>query len=178
MDLYSCFPSAVQMAAAELGFSLDRELTVTGGLTFSGGPLNSYVMHSIAATMERLRDGAEGDRALVSSIGGFIAKHAVAIYGTEPPDAGFRHAGVDDESRALPRRAFYAEFAGDGVVEAFAVNPDREGAPDHLVLSCHVEDGARAWAVCRERSVVECVDRDEICGLRVRIAADGSATFH
>ncbi|NED60884.1 hypothetical protein G3I15_08115, partial [Streptomyces sp. SID10244] len=33
VDLYSCFPSAVQVAAAELGLSLedaDRPLTVTG----------------------------------------------------------------------------------------------------------------------------------------------------
>jgi len=41
VDLYSCFPSAVQVAAAELGLAVDdpaRPLTVTGGLTFAGGP--------------------------------------------------------------------------------------------------------------------------------------------
>ncbi|HEX9992579.1 MAG TPA: hypothetical protein VGB14_06605, partial [Acidimicrobiales bacterium] len=38
VDLYSCFPSAVQVAAAELGIGLDRPLTVTGGLSFAGGP--------------------------------------------------------------------------------------------------------------------------------------------
>ena len=58
VDLYSCFPSAVQIAAAELGLPLDRELTVTGGLTFAGGPWNDYVSHAIAtmtthATMRR-----------------------------------------------------------------------------------------------------------------------------
>lgn len=34
VDLYSCFPSAVQVAAAELGLPVDdpaRPLTVTGG---------------------------------------------------------------------------------------------------------------------------------------------------
>ena len=51
VDLYSCFPSAVQVAAAELGLPADdpaRPLTVTGGLTFAGGPWNNYVAHSIA----------------------------------------------------------------------------------------------------------------------------------
>ena len=41
IDLYSCFPSAVQIAAKELGLATDepgRPLTVTGGLTFAGGP--------------------------------------------------------------------------------------------------------------------------------------------
>ncbi|GIT40049.1 MAG: hypothetical protein Ct9H300mP8_12450 [Gammaproteobacteria bacterium] len=37
VDLYSCFPSAVQIAAEEYGFDENRDLTVTGGLTFGGG---------------------------------------------------------------------------------------------------------------------------------------------
>src|SRR5207302_7393816 len=43
VDLYSCFPSAVEVAAAELGLADDdpaRPLTVTGGLSFAGGPWN------------------------------------------------------------------------------------------------------------------------------------------
>lgn len=59
VDIYSCFPSAVQVAAAELGLALDdpaRPLTVTGGLTFAGGPWCNYVTHSIATMAERLRE--------------------------------------------------------------------------------------------------------------------------
>ena len=37
VDLYSCFPSAVEIAAAELGLDLDRPLTVTGGLSSPAG---------------------------------------------------------------------------------------------------------------------------------------------
>ena len=66
VDLYSCFPSAVQVAAAELGLGEERPLTVTGGLTFGGGPLNNYVMHAIARMAEVLRR-SPGDVGLVSS---------------------------------------------------------------------------------------------------------------
>lgn len=58
IDIYSCFPSAVQVAARELGVPTDdpqRPLTVTGGLTFAGGPWNNYVMHSIATMADLLR---------------------------------------------------------------------------------------------------------------------------
>ena len=48
IDLYSCFPSAVQLGAQSLGISLDRQVTRTGGLAFAGGPWNNYVMHAIA----------------------------------------------------------------------------------------------------------------------------------
>ena len=38
----------MEIGAAELGFDLSRQLTVTGGLSFAGGPWNNYVMHAIA----------------------------------------------------------------------------------------------------------------------------------
>ena len=37
-DLYSCFPSAVQIAMLERLAGDPRPLSVTGGLTFSGSP--------------------------------------------------------------------------------------------------------------------------------------------
>jgi acetyl-CoA C-acetyltransferase len=58
LDLYSCFPSAVQIARNELGIADDdsRCLTVTGGLACFGGPGNAYSLHAIATMMDRLRD--------------------------------------------------------------------------------------------------------------------------
>ena len=58
VDLYSCFPSAVQLGAQSLGLTLDRQLTRTGGLSFAGGPWNNYVMHAIATMVDDLRDRA------------------------------------------------------------------------------------------------------------------------
>ncbi|MEO6157565.1 MAG: hypothetical protein ABIQ39_08030, partial [Ilumatobacteraceae bacterium] len=62
VDLYSCFPAAVQLGAQSLGLDLSRQLTRTGGLAFAGGPWNNYVMHAIATVMNDLRDrpGAKG----------------------------------------------------------------------------------------------------------------------
>ena len=53
-DIYSCFPSAVQIACDELGIAHDddRGLTVTGGLPYFGGPGTDYVTHSIATMMD------------------------------------------------------------------------------------------------------------------------------
>ena len=52
LDLYSCFPSAVRVQAAELGLAADRPWTVTGGMSFGGGPLNNYVLQSHARMMQ------------------------------------------------------------------------------------------------------------------------------
>ena len=79
VDLYSCFPSAVQVAAKELGLSEDRPLTVTGGLTFGGGPLNNYVMHSVARTVELLRANQERRAWLLPTEGIFISTCTVSM---------------------------------------------------------------------------------------------------
>ena len=84
VDLYSCFPSAVQLGAQSLGLSLDRQLTRTGGLSFAGGPWNNYVMHAIATMVADLR-GQPGERGLVWANGGYVTKHSFGVYSTEPP---------------------------------------------------------------------------------------------
>ena len=93
VDLYSCFPAAVQIGAAALGLPLldaARPLTVTGGLTFAGGPGNNYVTHSVATIVERLRAGHERDVALVTGLGWYVTKHSVGLYSTSPPPASWR----------------------------------------------------------------------------------------
>ena len=61
LDVYSCFPVAVEVAMVELGLDAARlqsrgvPLTVTGGLPYHGGPGNAYVVHSIAKMVETLR---------------------------------------------------------------------------------------------------------------------------
>ena len=60
LDIYSCFPSAVELAVAALEIAPDdsRGLTVTGGLPYFGGPGNNYTTHSIATVTDILRDPA------------------------------------------------------------------------------------------------------------------------
>src|SRR5262245_13129276 len=47
VELYSCFPSAVRVQARELGLDESRPLSVTGGMTFAGGPLNNFVFQAL-----------------------------------------------------------------------------------------------------------------------------------
>jgi acetyl-CoA C-acetyltransferase len=147
IDLYSCFPSAVQLGARSLGLSLDRQLTRTGGLSFNGGPWNNYVMHAIATMMNDLRE-RPGEKGLVWGNGGYVTKHSFGVYSTTPPAAGFRHAHPQDEIDALPRRtgATAEEAAGPATIEAYTVMHDRDGLPEQGIASCLLPDGRRAWA--------------------------------
>src|SRR5213595_2275599 len=58
IELYSCFPCVPKMARRTLGLGADVQPTVTGGLTFFGAPLNTYMTHAACAMVRRVRDGA------------------------------------------------------------------------------------------------------------------------
>jgi len=168
VDLYSCFPSAVQVAAAELGLPLDRELTVTGGLTFAGGPWNNYVTHAIATMTGRLRadPGAHG---LCSANGGYLSRHAIGVYSTAPPAAGFRLASVQEEVDRVARRPFAERAEGEAVVETYTVMHDRSGAPERAIAACLVEGGRRAWGTSTDAGLMAAMVTEDLCGRTVRL---------
>jgi len=175
VDLYSCFPSAVQIGAEELGFGTDRDLTVTGGLCFAGGPWNNYVMHSIATMVERVREepGAWG---LVSANGGYVTKHSFGIYSTTPPAEDFRVAHPQDEIDAMPRRELADDFQGEAEVEGYTVMHDRDGVPEIAFASCLLPDGRRTWGVGRDRGVAAMLAEGEWVGQKVRVGAEAELT--
>jgi len=156
IDLYSCFPSAVQLGAASLGLGVTRQLTLTGGLSFGGGPWNNYVMHAIATAVSRLR-AAPDDRAFIWANGGFATKHAFGVYATKPPSDGFRYASPQAEIDVLPRRelALGDDAAGNATIEAYTVMHDRDGRPERLIASAIRADTSRAWIVSDDPTVAD-----------------------
>jgi acetyl-CoA C-acetyltransferase len=174
VDLYSCFPSAVQLGATSLGLDLDGQLTRTGGLPFAGGPWNNYVMHAIATVMSDLRS-RPGEWGLVWANGGYTTKHAFGVYSTEPPAAGFRHDHPQREIDALPRRSLAApaDAAGPATVEAYSVMHDRSGAPERVIASCLLADGRRAWGDSRDADLGREMCTREWVGASVTLDVDG-----
>ncbi len=171
VDLYSCFPSAVQIGAEELGFGLDRDLTVTGGLCFAGGPWNNYVTHSIATMVERVRD-EPGSFGFVSANGGYVTKHAFGVYSTTPPADGLRTAHPQDEVDALPSRELAEDWQGEATVEGYTVMHDRDGNPETAFAACLLADGRRTWAVGHDAGVAQAMTEGEWVGEKVRIGPE------
>jgi acetyl-CoA C-acetyltransferase len=178
VDLYSCFPSAVQVAAVELGLEVDdpgRPLTVTGGLTFAGGPWSNYVMHSIA-TMAKLLVANPGRRALITANGGYLTKHSFGVYSTDPP-AAFRWEDVQSTVDREPTRAGLVEWEGVGRVEAWTTPFDRNGQPEKAFLAVRTPDGSRTLAVISDPAAAAVTVGEDIGGGKVAVASDGSASL-
>lgn len=146
LDIYSCFPSAVQIACDEFGLAHDdpRGLTVTGGLPYFGGPGNNYVMHSIATMMDKLRENP-GKFGLLNGNGWFITKHSIGIYSTTPLAKPWEREAPADYQQAI-LDADHPDFtetpAGDASIETYTVIYGRAGVERALVIG-RLEDGRR-----------------------------------
>jgi acetyl-CoA C-acetyltransferase len=135
IELYSCFPCVPKMARRTLGFGADVQPTVTGGLTFFGAPLNSYMTHAACAMVRRMRDG--GKLGLLYGQGGFVTKHHALVLSpnapAEPLSEGVSVQAVADRHRGQAP-TFNPEAGGNAKVESFTVIYDRDGEAKHGVV--------------------------------------------
>ena len=145
-DIYSCFPSAVQIACDELGIAHDdsRGLTVTGGLPYFGGPGNNYVTHSIATMMDVLRSNP-GKFGLLNANGWFVTKHSMGIYSTTPVECDWQREPPSDYQQPILDEAhppFTESPDGKATIETYTVIHGRKGVERALVIG-RQEDGTR-----------------------------------
>jgi acetyl-CoA C-acetyltransferase len=170
IDLYSCFPSAVEVAAEALGLPLaGRDLSVTGGLTFAGGPWNEYVVHSLATMAGVLRRDPDA-YGLVSANGGFLTKHVVGVWSCRPPVGGSRWRSVQAELDAqVPRRTGAPHHLGTARLETYSVLHDRDGAPERAWAFALTDDGSRTLGVTDSHDLLTTLEREDVLGRRVAL---------
>jgi acetyl-CoA C-acetyltransferase len=147
IELYSCFPCVPKMARRTLGLGADVRPTVTGGLTFFGAPLNTYMTHAACAMVRRVRDGAK--LGLLYGQGGFVTKHHALVVSKTPPHAALAQetsvqADADRNKRAVPD--FVTEPSGKGKVESFTVLYGRNGDVEHGAVMLRTADDRRTLA--------------------------------
>ena len=181
-DVYSCFPSAVEVACNALGIAEadSRGLTVTGGLPYFGGPGNNYVTHAIAETMTRLR-ARPGSKALVTANGNYLTKHSAGIYSTDPPDGPFVPADSEAFQAVVDATSGPAttETAnGRATVETWTVMHER-GEPAYAIIYGRLDDGTRFIAnTPADRDLLtEMTQRDFLGVFGDATTQDGQAVF-
>ncbi len=143
IDLYSCFPVAVEIGAEELGLSLDdpRGFTVTGGLPYAGGPGNNYAMHAIATMAGKLR-AKPGAYGLVTANGWYLTKQSTGIYSTTPPKDPFERQDpgvLQRQIDALAHPAVTETPQGPAKIETYTVVHRREGPFMGIVIGRDAE---------------------------------------
>ena len=180
-DLYSCFPSAVQLTMGSLELPGPaggdrRPLTVTGGLGFAGGPANDYPSHAIARMVEACR-ADPGSAGFVHALGWYSTKHSVGVYSTRPPGAGrftlVDRAATQANVDARAGRAVAGAYDGIATIEATAVHVGRDGTPDLGIVALLTPSGARALANTTDIDVLSEMMRTAFDGRDAKVSTDG-----
>ncbi len=168
VDLYSCFPIAVTAYAEAIGLASGRDLTVTGGMPFAGGPYNNYLFQAVCRAAELLRAG-DGRTALLSCVSGVLTKQAFCVWSREPSPRGFVRLDV---SEAVGRQARVLEvldaFTGPARVAGCTVLHGGDGAPRGVLL-LDTPGGARALATTQDPGLAARLQAEVFVGRTVRV---------
>jgi acetyl-CoA C-acetyltransferase len=182
VELYSCFPAAIQSFAQDLGLDAARPWTVSGGMPFAGGPFNSASLEGVARMVEVLRDreasSASGRRTgLVANLSGIFGKQACAVFSNAPSVDGYRY---EDVTAAVAEREVPLELREDYVGPATIVGYTVVFAgdvPSHAIAICDTPAGVRTVVRSEDSALLDAMMREEFCGRVVEVVADGEFTF-
>ena len=168
IDLYSCFPVAVQVAQRELGIAPERDWTITGGLTFAAGPMNCYCILPLTRAVELLR-AAPDQHALLTGNGGMFSKHSALVLSGTPSPNGFRSGSPQAEVDALPARPAPDAPAQRATLEAYTVLFDRDMQPERAILASLDDEGRRHWSDSTDASTMAELLSTDACGTDVTL---------
>ena len=173
MDLYACFPSMVALSMDALGIVDRRPLTVSGGLGFTGAPVNFGAGEGLIAMVDRLREDAPHCTGLVQGSGGIASKHALGLLSSSPPMSPYL---TSRQTAALhPRDLAPPDRDGPAILDAVTV--DFLQPLPTVVGLVRFEDGTRRWATARDQATIDAVTNDETVGTTADIR-DGRLILH
>lgn len=170
-DLYSCFPCATLISAREIGLPLNNlpPLSITGGLSFFGGPGNNYVMHSIAHAVERLRQHRE-EYGFITGVGHCLTKHSVGIYSGIEPEKPWQHrpqAEIQKRIDDLASPVFCEDPHGPATIETYTVLRNSPDGNPWTIIIARLDSGERCLATTQKgTSLAERMEQEEFIGYK------------
>jgi acetyl-CoA C-acetyltransferase len=174
VEIYSCFPAAVRVQQRELGFPLDRTPTITGGMTFAGGPFNNFVLNATAAMARKLRE--QPGLGVVTTVSGLLTKPGLAVWATEPDGRPPLVGDFGDEARAATATVdVKLGHQGEATVVACTVTYTGQERTE-LVAVLETAEGERVIAKSTEPSLVRRGTEEELVGQTFGVAGNTLVT--
>ena len=171
IDLYSCFPIAVQLQAEAYGVPLDPAPTLTGGMSFGGGPLNNYGLQSLGAGIAAMRIGAV-DEVVTTAISGMMTKQGLGWWSRHQPVDSPAVIDVTEQARAAtPVRPIDPDLVGDATVMSSTVI--YAGDDPMAAVAIVEQDGKRSVVMSRAAEVIDKVSADPQIGVDAKISSPG-----
>ncbi len=177
-DIYSCFPIVVNESKRILNIKKGdkRPLTQTGGLAFFGGPGNNYSMHAIASTIENLRND-KGSFGLVYANGGWMSKHSVGIYSTQPTEGDWTPSdstSFQAKVNEKPTIKMNRQPEGEAVLETYTIHYFKGFPVKAIIVGRLKATNERFYAGTQmaETETVQALNKNDLIGSTIFVEAD------
>ena len=168
MELYSCFPSAVRVQLQELGLDFSTNLSVTGAMTFAGGPLNNFVLQAVVKMTEKLRDNP-GKTGMVTCVSGMLTKQGVGTWSTVPNEKGFQFADMSAEAEEDCQLCELVDgYHGPATVVGYTVLYSGDKPARGLAIA-DLPGGLRTVVFSENTETMNTMLTDEFCGRKIKI---------
>ena len=165
-ELYSCFPIAVQMFSDSLGLNENQSKTVTGGMSFAGGPLNNYMIHSTVKMLSKIRSD-HSNIGLVTGVSGMMTKQALALWSKKPLiDFITKDVTKDAKLEEIPVQ-MSAEFEGMATIIGYTIFKDNNGELKAVIYS---EDSKkkRKVLISYDKEILKSMGEEEWVGKNIK----------
>ena len=167
IDLYSCFPVAVQQFENVLNLNTKISKTITGAMPFAGGPLNNYMLHATVQALLKLRN--QSGNSLITGVSGMMTKQSFCLWSSEY-QMPFYHVDVTKKAQQLDKPIPISKAKhGNGIVIGYTVL--YEGTQPSLGVF-YIEDSQG------ERKVVTSQDKEIISSMREKEWIEKEISYH
>ena len=158
IDLYSCFPVAVQQFENVLNLNTKTSRTITGAMPFAGGPLNNYMLHATVQALLKLR--SQSGHSLITGVSGMMTKQSFCLWSSEY-QMPFYHADVTKKAQQLDKPIPISNAKhGNGIVIGYTVL--FEGTkPTSGVFYIEDSQGERKVVTSEDKAVITSMREEE-----------------
>ena len=164
-DLYSCFPVAVEMFANSLDLKELNNITVTGGMSFAGGPLNSYVLNSTVQMIEMIRKYM--NVGIVTGVSGMMTKQSYALW-SKNPLIEFLHKDVTSQAKEIDVPVELSDLNnGYGLVLGYTVLYSKNSVVKG-VLYIEDENKKRKLITTSDKLIMKSMESEEWVGKKIQ----------
>ena len=165
-ELYSCFPIAVQMFSDVLGLEDKEVKTVTGGMSFAGGPLNSYMIQSTIKMISEIRNDFK-KIGLVTGVSGMMTKQAFALWAKEPL-LNFVSKDVTEEAKAIENPILLSDSEeGNGKILGYTILNDKKDNELKAVMYIEDTQGRRKVLISKDNQIIQSMGETEWVGKNI-----------
>ncbi len=168
LELYSCFPLAVEVYADELGIPETKDWCFTGAMPFAGGPLNNFVLHSVGQVAEHIRR-TPNSIGLVTTVSGYLTKQGFAIWGSNPNPNGYQFIDVTEKVAEVTKcKDVNPDYEGPAQVAGYTVMYTKN-EPQRGIAVVDLPDNQRSICYTEDSNAMNYMEKEEFCGRNINI---------